>query len=79
LWRRLPISEELLTFHEFYYHIRPSVYGRAVGGAGLDQVDGVGKDVRPNDLSNLLHDFAELQSEKGIVPPIFDYDQPWRQ
>jgi hypothetical protein len=33
------------------------------------------KDVRPSDMSNLLHNFAELQSEKGIVPPIFDYDQ----
>ena len=32
-------------------------------------------DVRPGDMSNLLHNFAELQSEKGIVPPIFDYDQ----
>ena len=35
-------------------------------------------DVRPSDLSNLLHNFAELQSEKGIVPPIFDYDQNTR-
>jgi hypothetical protein len=33
------------------------------------------EDVRPEDMSNLLHKFAELQSEKGIVPPIFDYDQ----
>lgn len=36
------------------------------------------KDVRPSDMSNLLHNFAELQSEKGIVPPIFDYDQNTR-
>jgi hypothetical protein len=36
------------------------------------------KDVRPGDMSNLLHKFAELQSEKGIVPPIFDYDQNTR-
>ena len=35
-------------------------------------------DVRPSDMSNLLHNFAELQSEKGIVPPIFDYDQNTR-
>lgn len=32
-------------------------------------------DVRPTDISNLLHKFAELQSEKKIVPPIFDYDR----
>lgn len=36
------------------------------------------KDVRPSDMSNLLHNFAELQSEKNIVPPIFDYDQNTR-
>jgi hypothetical protein len=36
------------------------------------------KDVRPSDMSNLLHNFAELQSGKGIVPPIFDYDQNTR-
>jgi hypothetical protein len=36
------------------------------------------KDVRPSDMSNLLHNFAELQREKGIVPPIFDYDQNTR-
>jgi len=34
-----------------------------------------GDDLRPGDMSNLLHNFAELQSEKSIVPPIFDYDQ----
>lgn len=32
-------------------------------------------DLRPSDMSNLLHNFAELQSEKNIVPHIFDYDQ----
>ncbi|HRO65958.1 MAG TPA: hypothetical protein PL182_00185 [Pseudobdellovibrionaceae bacterium] len=32
-------------------------------------------EVRPSDMSNLLHNFAILQSEKSIVPPIFDYDQ----
>ncbi len=31
-------------------------------------------DVRSSDMSNLLHSFAKLQSEKDIVPPIFDYD-----
>jgi hypothetical protein len=36
------------------------------------------KDVRPSDMSNLLHNFAELQSGKGIIPPIFDYDQNTR-
>jgi hypothetical protein len=36
------------------------------------------RDVRPSDMSNLLHNFAELQREKGIVPPIFDYDQNTR-
>ena len=36
------------------------------------------RDVRPTDMSNLLHNFAELQNEKGIVPSIFDYDQNTR-
>lgn len=35
-------------------------------------------DVRPGDISNLLHRFAELQSSKHIIPPIFDYDQSTR-
>jgi len=37
-----------------------------------------GKDVRPGDMSNLLHNFAQLQAEKKIVPPVFDYDQSTR-
>lgn len=32
-------------------------------------------DVRAGDMSNLLHNFAKLQSEKSISPPIFDYDK----
>lgn len=32
-------------------------------------------DVRPSDMSNLLHNLAKLQSEKAISPPIFDYDK----
>jgi len=32
-------------------------------------------DVRAGDMSNLLHNFAKLQSEKAISPPIFDYDK----
>jgi len=32
-------------------------------------------DVRAGDMSNLLHNFAKLQSEKFISPPIFDYDK----
>lgn len=32
-------------------------------------------DVRAGDMSNLLHNFAKLQSEKSISPPIFDYDR----
>jgi len=35
-------------------------------------------DVRPSDMSFLLHTFAELQSEKKIAPPIFDYDRSTR-
>ena len=33
------------------------------------------EDVRPSDMGNLLNNLALLQSEKKIVPPIFDYDQ----
>jgi hypothetical protein len=32
-------------------------------------------DVRAGDMSNLLYNFAKLQSEKSISPPIFDYDK----
>lgn len=32
-------------------------------------------DVRAGDMSNLLHNFAKLQHEKKISPPIFDYDR----
>lgn len=32
-------------------------------------------EVRASDMSNLLHNFAKLQSEKNISPPIFDYDR----
>lgn len=35
-------------------------------------------DVRPSDISNLLHNFAQLQFEKNIIPPIFDYDRTTR-
>jgi hypothetical protein len=31
--------------------------------------------VRASDMSNLLYNFAKLQSEKAISPPIFDFDQ----
>ena len=33
------------------------------------------QDVRAGDMSNLLYNFAKLQSEKSISPPIFDYDK----
>ncbi|MEZ4703952.1 MAG: hypothetical protein R3A11_01935 [Bdellovibrionota bacterium] len=32
-------------------------------------------DVRASDMSNLLYNFATLQSEKQIKPPIFDFDK----
>jgi hypothetical protein len=35
--------------------------------------------VRASDMSNLLHNLAAMQSSKGIVPPIFDYDKITRQ
>jgi hypothetical protein len=31
-------------------------------------------DVRPSDMSNLLHNLAALQSKKAISPPVVDYD-----
>ena len=37
-----------------------------------------GQDVRPSDISNLLHGLANLQSVKSISPPIIDYDQQSR-
>ena len=32
------------------------------------------EDVRPSDMSNLLHKLSSLQCKKGINPPIIDYD-----
>ena len=37
-----------------------------------------GQDIRPSDMGWLLTNLALLQSEKKIVPPIFDYDQATR-
>jgi hypothetical protein len=37
------------------------------------------ENVRPSDMSNLLHNLAGTQSNKGISPPIFDYDRTNRQ
>jgi hypothetical protein len=34
-----------------------------------------GQDVRPSDMTNLLHGLAEKQSKKMITPPLFDYDR----
>ncbi len=36
-------------------------------------------DVRASDMSNLLYNLATLQSNKGISPPIFDYDKTTKQ
>jgi hypothetical protein len=37
------------------------------------------QDVRASDMSNLLHNLGTMQSNKGISPPIFDYDRLTRQ
>ncbi|TDO71611.1 hypothetical protein DFR79_1452 [Halanaerobium saccharolyticum] len=34
-----------------------------------------GEDVRSSDISYLLHNLAESQSKKKIIPPLFDYDR----
>lgn len=34
--------------------------------------------VRPSDMSNLLYNLTQLQVDKRIVPPIFDYDRGQR-
>lgn len=36
-------------------------------------------DVRPSDISNLLHKLSTLQHKKGINPPLIDYDIGKRQ
>lgn len=36
-------------------------------------------DVRPSDMSNLLHNLSALQYKKGINPPLIDYDIGKRQ
>lgn len=35
-------------------------------------------DVRPSDMSNLLHNLAKTQASKSISPPLIDYDQSKR-
>ncbi|MBF8275373.1 MAG: hypothetical protein HW390_446 [Candidatus Brocadiaceae bacterium] len=32
-------------------------------------------DVRPSDMSNLLYNLSKMQNDKGITPPIFDFDK----
>ncbi|MCT4776680.1 MULTISPECIES: hypothetical protein [Exiguobacterium] len=32
------------------------------------------EDVRPGDMTNLLHGLGVLQNKKSVVPPLFDYD-----
>lgn len=36
-------------------------------------------DVRPGDMSNLLYNLSKMQSDKGISPPIFDFDRVNRE
>lgn len=36
-------------------------------------------DVRPSDISNLLHNLSATQHKKGINPPLIDYDQSKRR
>ncbi len=43
--------------------------------AAIKNIHHRGDDIRSSDMSNLLYNFGSLQSEKNIVPPIFDYDQ----
>lgn len=37
------------------------------------------EDVRPGDMTNLLHKLGDLQNKKSVVPPLFDYDITNRQ
>jgi hypothetical protein len=48
---------------------------RSVIHAGIQKIHHRPADVRPSDMSNLLHNLAALQSTKNISPPIVDYDQ----
>lgn len=81
-------TEESIPLYLPYYTVRAWLdfpFDQVVKGIRREQLEDEIKkhhhrpdDVRPSDMSNLLHNFAELQMEKGIIPPIFDYDQNTR-
>lgn len=57
-------------------------YDGIVGGLSRSEItDGIksmhhrAEDVRPGDISNLLHNISNLQFKKRLNPPLIDYDQ----
>jgi hypothetical protein len=46
---------------------------------GIKEIHHRPEDVRPSDISNLLHNISNLQYKKKLNPPLVDYDQGKRQ
>ncbi|MTC47427.1 hypothetical protein GKR71_16480 [Providencia sp. wls1922] len=78
-------GKEKAPLHLPYYLVRVIAqkgYNGIVGGLSrADITDGIKSvhhragDVRPSDISNLLHNISHLQFKKKLTPPLLDYDQ----
>ncbi|MGQ7287243.1 hypothetical protein ACUN7Z_06835 [Vreelandella venusta] len=78
-------GKEKAPLHLPYYLVRiiaQQGYNGIIGGLSrADITDGIksihhrAQDVRPGDISNLLHNISHLQFKKKLNPPLIDYDQ----
>lgn len=78
-------GKEKAPLHLPYYLVRviaqKGYNGIFVGLSRADISDGIksmhhrADDVRPSDISNLLHNISHLQFKKKLSPPLLDYDQ----
>jgi hypothetical protein len=78
-------GKEKAPLHLPYYLVRVIAqkgYDGIVGGLsraditnGIKAIHHRAKDVRPGDISNLLHNISHLQFKKKLNPPLIDYDQ----
>lgn len=78
-------GKEKAPLHLPYYLVRVIVQkgydgiakglSRADITAGIKNIHHRPEDVRPGDISNLLHNLSSLQFKKNLNPPLVDYDQ----
>lgn len=82
-------GKEKAPLHLPYYLVRVIAkkgYDGILGGLsrsditeGIKAIHHRPGDVRPSDISNLLHNLSSLQFKKKLNPPLVDYDQGKRQ